>query len=336
MPSEGTETGENAEESDWLKDAPNKWEKETLEGLLPEGFLRNYGADYLNKLPNVQEAPLTPYSFLKPTNVSWVDYGVAYLLLYPYAILLLLALGLGVYLGVMRWKKSKELKRRLPCPVCHHPVYRCALFCPVCSAANSHPVTLDWMGVGKRKKPAVMNKQPELLRSFRRCPRCATPLPKASSRQNCPACKTPVFKSRKQQKSFDRFIQKRFWPVLLALIVIGFIPILGSLLAVSLYRRRLIEPYNVYISVYKEGFFVMLLPVLRLLFRLIPFVGIVGVPLLAITENYVYRRFFLRSSRSSLRGKVVLRQVSEIEIDGGNGYGKKHQRKGDQEVSHKG
>lgn len=303
MPSEGTETGENAAESDWLKDAPNKWEKETLEGLLPEGYLRNYGAEYLNRLPNVQETPLTPYSFLESSSVSWVDYGVAYLLLYPYAVLLLLALGLGAYLGIMRWKRSKELKRRLPCPVCHQPVYRCALFCPVCSAANRHPVTLDWMGVGRRKKPAVMYKQRELLRSFRRCPRCATPLPKASSCQDCPACGTPVFKSRKQQKRFDRFIQKRFWPVFLVLTVIGFIPILGSLLAVSLYRRRLIEPYNVYISVYKEGLFIMFLAVLRLLFRLIPFVGIVGIPLLAITENYVYRRSFMRAPRSSPLGK---------------------------------
>lgn len=293
MASDETQTPVQEPAGGWFESAPNRVEKETLEEFLPEGFLRQYGSDYLNRLPNVQEQPLTPFSFLQKSDNTWSEYAVAYLLLYPYVVLLLLLLGVGAYFLTLKIRKKREITRRHSCPVCRNPVFSCALFCQVCGTPNAHPTTLDLLGFSRRSRPAVPATHPDLLRSFRRCPRCATYLPKADSHQHCPACRTPVFRGIRQRKHFDRFVQKRFWLVFLILTLIGFVPVIGSLLAVSLYRRRLIDPYGLYLSMLREGFSMMILTFMRYLFRFVPFIGIVGVPLLAVTENYIYRRAFL-------------------------------------------
>lgn len=300
MASDGTETPVREPAGNWLETAPNRVEKETLEGFLPEGFLRQYGSDYLNHLPNVQEQPLTPSSFLQKADNTWSEYGVAYLLLYPYVVLLLLLLGVGVYFLTRRIRKKLEIKRRHPCPVCRNPVFSCALFCQVCGTPNAHPTTMDFLGFPRKSRFAILETHSDLLRSFRRCPRCATHLPRADSHQNCPACHTPVFRGIRQKTHFDRFVQKRFWHVFLVLTLVGFVPIIGSLLAVSLYRRRLIEPYSLYLSMVREGLSMVALTFMRYLFRFVPFIGIVGIPLLAVVENYIYRRAFLIGKKKGL------------------------------------
>lgn len=75
--------------------------------------------------------------------------------------------------------------------------------------------------------------------------------------------------------------------------VLGIIPILGPLLASSLYKRTLVNPYSLYMTVFRESFLMVVLYLCRHLFRLLPFIGTIGMPILCVTEYHLYRRMFL-------------------------------------------
>ena len=87
------------------------------------------------------------------------------------------------------------------------------------------------------------------------------------------------------------------------MVVLGVVPILGPLLASSLYRRTLINPYSLYMTVYRESFLMVVLFLCRHLFRLLPFIGIIGMPVLCVTEYHLYRRMFLwKAEKYDFRG----------------------------------
>lgn len=89
-----------------------------------------------------------------------------------------------------------------------------------------------------------------------------------------------------------------------AVVVLGVVPILGPLLASSLYRRTLINPYSLYMTVYRESFLMVVLFLCRHLFRLLPFIGIIGMPVLCVTEYHLYRRMFLwKAEKYDFRGE---------------------------------
>ena len=92
---------------------------------------------------------------------------------------------------------------------------------------------------------------------------------------------------------FDTYISRRTWWTFGAVVFLGIIPILGPLLASSLYKRTLIDPYSLYMTVFRESFLMVFLFLCRHLFRLLPFIGIIGVPILCLTEYHVYRRMIL-------------------------------------------
>ena len=84
----------------------------------------------------------------------------------------------------------------------------------------------------------------------------------------------------------------------------GWFPFLGPLLASSLYRRTLINPYSLYMTVYRESFLMVVLFLCRHLFRLLPFIGIIGMPVLCVTEYHLYRRMFLwKAEKYDFRGE---------------------------------
>ena len=91
---------------------------------------------------------------------------------------------------------------------------------------------------------------------------------------------------------------------ILAVVVLGVVPILGPLLASSLYRRTLINPYSLYMTVYRESFLMVVLFLCRHLFRLLPFIGIIGMPVLCVTEYHLYRRMFVwKAEKYDFRGE---------------------------------
>lgn len=267
-----------------------------LQEWVPAGPLRDMSSQYLEQLPDVQAHPLGPQSLVEPSDHAWSEYVVAYALLYPWVVLLLGLMGGAGMWAMFKVSQRRELRHLVACRRCGGRMYPCGLHCPHCRERNPFPRALNWIGYSRMGKiiPAsgrIMQEQS--LRSYRRCFYCGEPLAVPSLHQQCPACHYDVLQGRAAMKAYDGYIARRRYWTYAAVVVLGVIPVLGPLLASSLYKRTLINPYGLYMTVFRESFLMVLLMVCRHLFRLLPFIGIVGMPVLCWTEYHVYRRMFL-------------------------------------------
>lgn len=110
--------------------------------------------------------------------------------------------------------------------------------------------------------------------------------------QACTACGTEIYSSPEETVTYDKYVQKRKWQVYLIVFWVSWLPIIGALISCSVYRRVLVAPYAAYITFGKNSLLFLSLAVLRFLFRFLPFIGIVGMPVLAIIENRLYQKIF--------------------------------------------
>ena len=107
--------------------------------------------------------------------------------------------------------------------------------------------------------PSGWKRHEEVLRSYRRCFYCGQPLREPSLDQRCPACGKAVLQGEQSVDRYDAYIGRRRGWTFAAVVVLGVVPILGPLLASSLYRRTLINPYSLYMTVYRESFLMVVL-----------------------------------------------------------------------------
>lgn len=276
--------------------------------FLPDGPLRDMGDAYLNRLPNVEESPLSPESFMQPSAWSWSDYAVAYGLLYPYITLLIFFVGAWGFIRLRRYLMKRESRKRRPCRRCGTLLFACAPRCSHCGTVPFVVNGISWLGFSSASRlalPLVVFEN--RLRSHRRCPNCASFLLESKIVQCCPSCGVSPFSAGDEVKGYDHFVQKRCWWTVCLVFVIGFVPIVGPLLSGAFYRRTLIAPYSLYMNVFKESGLTVFLLVLRYLFRFLPMIGIIGLPLLALVEDYVYRKMFVMRGERTEWGNLALR-----------------------------
>ena len=266
--------------------------------FLPDGPIKDMGDAYFSRLPNVEEDPLSPESFVHPSHWSWVDYTVAYGLLYPYVTVFIFLTGVWGVIRIRRVLIKRENRRRNPCGNCGTLMFACAPRCPQCATIPPRVADISLIGFSLvRKTHSSMGVFGEKLRSHRRCPNCASFLLESKLIQSCPSCGVHPFSHALEVRNYDRFVQKRCWWTVLLVFIIGLIPILGPLLSGAFYKRTLIAPYSLYMNVYKESGLTVFLLILRYLFRFLPLIGIIGLPLLALVEDYVYRKLFVIKGR---------------------------------------
>ena len=267
-----------------------------IQQWLPAGPLRDMGEKYVSQLPDVAQNPIGPESLMHQSDHSWSEYLVAYSLLYPGVVVILALLG-GLGLGAFF----------IFCSKCGSMMYPCGLHCPECGTPNPSPRALNWIGYSRLRTvvpPSGWKRHEEVLRSYRRCFYCGQPLREPSLDQRCPACGKAVLQGEQSVDRYDAYIGRRRGWTFAAVVVLGVVPILGPLLASSLYRRTLINPYSLYMTVYRESFLMVVLFLCRHLFRLLPFIGIIGMPVLCVTEYHLYRRMFLwKAEKYDFRGE---------------------------------
>ena len=277
-----------------------------IQQWLPAGPLRDMGEKYVSQLPDVAQNPIGPESLMHQSDHSWSEYLVAYSLLYPGVVVILVLLG-GLGLGAFFiFCRRREYSHRIFCSKCGSMMYPCGLHCPECGTPNPSPRALNWIGYSRLRTvvpPSGWKRHEEVLRSYRRCFYCGQPLREPSLDQRCPACGKAVLQGEQSVDRYDAYIGRRRGWAFAAVVVLGVVPILGPLLASSLYRRTLINPYSLYMTVYRESFLMVVLFLCRHLFRLLPFIGIIGMPVLCVTEYHLYRRMFLwKAEKYDFRG----------------------------------
>lgn len=267
-----------------------------VQDLLPEGALRDMGDKYLNGLPDVENNPISPDFFLHHSDYSWADYLVAYALLYPWAVFMLALLGGIAARAFFVYCRRREYDHRIPCRECGTWMYPCGLHCPKCGTPNPAPRALNWIGYSRLRDivpPDRRHHQAEALRSFRRCHYCGEPLHKSTIVQQCPACGHPVLHGAASVNAYDAFVARRTRATYVAVVLLSIIPVVGTLLSSSLYKRTLVNPYSLYMNALRESFLLALLFLLRHLFRYVPFIGTLAMPILCVAEYHLYRRMFL-------------------------------------------
>lgn len=269
-------------------------DRDSVDKYLPDGPIKDLGESYIDNLPDVENAPFTLDYFIQSDN-SWADFAVAYLLLYPYVVFLVAIVAWGVYFLWRRIGMRLECRRREPCLNCGTLEYLCAIRCPECNTCHPRPRKLGLGGFSRSGSLAEKNRR-NRLRRFRRCHVCGEFLKPRRLDQCCPACGSLVFLSHDQLERYDRYVQHWRWEVYISVFLFNWVPIVGPLLASSIYRRVLIAPYGHYMTFGRERLLFLVLSIFRFLFRYLPFIGILGMPVLAVVENRVYRKFFFREA----------------------------------------
>ncbi len=231
----------------------------------------------------------------------WSFVGIVFLILFPVAMLLVVLLVTGVILALRRWARALEEGAKLACPSCSEEMYRAALACPRCAAANPEPAELGWLGTATSKAARDRDEHRVRLLADRRCRQCATRLPSRTTSQACPACATQPFDDLSQAEGYDAAIARRLPPVLLASAALGLVPVLGLIPGIIVYRMTLVAPYRRYIP-RGRGFLVKLamwfLFFFLILLQVLPGLGILTVPAMALISFAVYRRSFRREARA--------------------------------------
>lgn len=227
----------------------------------------------------------------------WALLGTLMLILFPVVMLGITAVLLSG-IAFLQWRaKRKEEKSKTACPTCAESMYRCAINCPNCNAANPSVHGIGWLGQSLDTRATNVDDQPNALIRKQRCPVCATYLKPRRIRQACPGCGHALFADQDRTHRYLSSIDARVPLTLAITCLLSLIPIVGLIPAIMVYRLKLIAPLRRYTSMTRT------IPVrwaLRILFlvlvwvQVIPGIGALAVPMMAILSYSAYRSMFLR------------------------------------------
>ena len=229
---------------------------------------------------------------------AWAVIGFFWLIIYPIAVLIILGSLLGIAFLLKKYFQYKEERSKVTCESCGAQNYPCATECHNCHTPVPSPVTVGLFGQSKNDQPAEdLAKHKLRLAEKKRCPACGTRLEKRDPQQTCDTCGHELFKDPNFARDYLSMVTGRLAPVLLITLALSFIPFLGLVIGVIIYRVQLVAPFRRYIPLHRSF---LIKWMIRLLFffliavQLIPGVGGVVVPLMALISYRSYRKSFVK------------------------------------------
>lgn len=234
--------------------------------------------------------------------ISWIEdlfsiSFVAFLLLFPLVALAINVLFVGG-LFIVRWYlERKEEKTKIPCVSCGELVYQCALQCQSCATPLQEPHAIGFLGQSKPYPSKNISRQPYRLAEERRCPVCATRIREKSIHPACSACGHTLFKDSKFNTAYLEHIARRLPMVCGLSFLLSLIPIIGLIPGVIYYRLALVAPFRRYIPMthnFMAKWGIRLLFFVLVSMQIIPGVGGLVVPLMALVSFLVYRTTFYK------------------------------------------
>jgi hypothetical protein len=231
--------------------------------------------------------------------ISWAEdagsmAGIVFVVLLPFVALVLLAIATGCLFLIRRRVEKAEESRKLPCSHCGQLVYPSAIACQGCHTPLARPCALGFLG---QSLPNIFDDaaaHPYRLVEKRRCSVCATRLRDISA--PCSACGTKPFATTDFTDGYVSHVTARLPVVLIVCFLLGLIPVLGMILGVVYYRTILVLPFAEYLPA-KNRFLLRwglrILFLILVFFQIIPVVGALTVPLLALLNFLAYRAAFV-------------------------------------------
>ena len=226
----------------------------------------------------------------------WAMFGLFFLILFPVIMLALIGLVMGLVFLLRWWVYRREEASKIDCPGCGSPMYRSALVCGRCGQANPEPKAVGLLGRSRADLPAEPDRQPFKLAEAKRCPRCATRLEARHPHQACPTCQHDPFGDAGFTRAYVDRVSARLPLVLIITGILGTVWVIGVIPAVIYYRLAVVAPFRRYIPRHRN--FAMkwglrLVFILLLSSQVVPFVGVVALPIMALLSFLAYRRQFV-------------------------------------------
>jgi hypothetical protein len=225
---------------------------------------------------------------------GWVLVGMLLLFLSPVLMLILIGIAIGLLLAVRKYLESIEEQTRIPCTSCGTEIYPSACACFRCKTPLASPHAIGLLGQSKPyPDPDPANHALRLIEK-KRCPLCATHFRQRTPRQTCSTCGTALFAESGATPYVD-FITTRLPLALGISTALSLVPLVGLLVGTIYYQFTLVYPFTGYLPFGKRftlKWGIRILFVILFFFQLIPFLGAVVVPAMALISFLAYRSAF--------------------------------------------
>lgn len=228
----------------------------------------------------------------------WAGWGIVLLLLYPFLMAAVVVLVLAVLVVVERKISRMGDRKTYPCPHCGHNVRSIALTCPSCKQDLSDACEVGWMGRATMIRVTDREEATLALLERQRCPACAKRLEGGSMNQSCPDCGCAPFEDAELISAYSGRISMRLLWVLPLVFLFSMVPVLGLIPGVILYRLKLVSGYRRYLGGVRTFFlrwFLRVVFLLLVVLQVIPGLGSLAIPIMALLSYLIYRRAFWKA-----------------------------------------
>jgi hypothetical protein len=235
---------------------------------------------------------------------GWVVAGMLLLFLSPVLMLFLIGIAIGLLLGIRKYLESIEEHTRIPCTSCGTEIYPSACACFRCKAPVASPHAIGLLGQSKPyPDPDPANHSFRLIEK-KRCPLCASHLKQRTPHQTCGTCGLSLFGLSgagphvgPQVDKYVDYVSARLPIALGVSAALSLVPLVGLLVGAIYYQFALVYPFTGYLPFGKRFFLkwgIRILFVILFFFQLVPFLGAVVVPAMALVSFLVYRSAFVK------------------------------------------
>ena len=226
---------------------------------------------------------------------SWVALGALVMVVFPVLMLLLVGIVTGVLLLARRRMRVAEEHARIPCTKCGTLVYACAMACPNCREPLAQPREVGFLGQSKPYPVEELADHPYRLVEKKRCPVCASHLKSRQPHQTCAACGQAVPADAAFAEAYLAYVGRRLPVVLATCFLFSLVPIAGLIAGAVYYRMTLVLPFSEYLPFGRRFLLrwgVRLLFLLLAIFQIVPLLGGLVVPIMALISFWAYRNSY--------------------------------------------
>jgi uncharacterized OB-fold protein len=262
-------------------------------GMLATHWLASLRRDFIEFLEDIDEDD----NLFIGKIISWMEDSMVLfgfvLLIWSGILMVVIYTGLIAIFVYIRKRQEKKLEQqKIECNGCGKKNMPFALKCYNCSAPQPQVFSIGIFGQKKDSLITNVQKHQINLISHRKCPDCGNKLKSQQLFQKCEYCDTELFSSP-SIKTFTKTIDRRFYKIVGASFLLGFLPIVGFIISAVLANIYLFSPYRKFIPKGSSFFTKMFIRFLTLIFFIFGIVfGFLAAPLYCIMRYYIWKGKF--------------------------------------------
>lgn len=220
------------------------------------------------------------------------------------AVFLVPALAVAAALGAVgcAYLVSRRVQRLqatalTTCVACPASIETCAPHCPECRTVQPSPRAVGMLGRAQSTPAGTAHAL--ALKRHKRCTYCGTRVHGSGVELSCSRCKTPVFSSAQAVEAYLQSLSRDIPTTLVVMAAFGAIPLFGLFAGVLYFRLTVLGAVRQYTPTATRVFGRWLLRLVNaalLLLQPVPLLGMVTLPLTALTNTWFYTKQLKRAA----------------------------------------